>query len=311
MLRSIDLNLLRSLDVLLEECHVTRAAKRLGMSQPALSAQLSRLRAIFDDPLLVASGKTLVPTRRALALQEDLRAHLLGLSGLLSRDTAFDPATARVDFRIAGSDAAHRVIGEPLVAELQQAAPYCRLALVQPSRELIEIDMERGRIALLITAKEVPRTAWRREKLVSESFRTVMRADHPLARSDLTIDAFCAARHLLVAPSGNPFEGKIDAVLAGMGRSRRIAVSVQSFLLVPGMLRATDMIATMPSKLAHSFSDHYAVRTPPIETPGFDVFMVWHPNTDHEPAHAWLRERLRAIVAGLRHDEMPVDLEVG
>lgn len=297
-MRSVDLNLLRSLEVLLEERHVTRAARRLGISQPALSAQLARLRDLFEDPLLVPEGKRLVPTRRARGLQAGLSAHLSGLAGLLAAEQDFDPAVDAVEFQIAASDVIQRAVGAPLAARLLEAAPHCRMALRQPDAARLDEQMRRGEISLVIGPDTLTRgPGWRRERLFTQRFVTVMRRDHPLAPGPLTLDAFCAARHLMVSPTGGGFDGLVDQVLAARGLSRRVVLSVQDFLMIPSLLRDTDLIVTTPDALAASLPDGFHITAPPVEIPGFGIFMAWRPDAALEPALDWLRGAVRTICA--------------
>jgi len=295
-----DLNLLRSLDVLLEENHVTRAARRLGLSQPALSAQLARLRDVFGDPLLVASGKKLVPTQRALALKGELRVHLRALDGLVARGTTFDPATTTTTFHVAASDAIQTIVGARLARLVMREAPRARFAMVQPLRERLERDLETGSVSLVLGPRDSMHPSWRQRLLYHETFVTIMRMAHPLAGRPLSLDDYCAARHLLVSTSGGGFVGLVDEVLAARQCRRDVAVSVQDFLLVAAMLRDTDLIATVPARLAQGLSDEFSATPPPIELQGFDVVMAWHPVAHKQPDSAWLRDLAVKACALLR-----------
>ncbi|MBV8123705.1 MAG: LysR family transcriptional regulator [Burkholderiaceae bacterium] len=295
----LDLNLLVSLDVLLAECHVTRAAGRLGLSQPALSAQLRQLREAFSDPLLLPGPRGMTPTARALALKEPLRELLAGIHGLVSTDQAFDPGTAQQVFRVAATDSIHSSISTPLAARLTTRAPHCRLAMQRSDLQTLPEQLASGELDLaLLTSQSMPATLHAR-KLYDEDFLCVMRLGHPAAARPLDLATFCALAHVLVSPSGGGFVGAVDAALQALGRSRQVQVSVNSFLLVPGLITNTDLIATVPARLAQHWAAQLAVVSAPLEVPGFSVFMAWHPRAHADPAQVWLRETLRQAVSAV------------
>lgn len=294
-LNRIDLNLLVSLDVLLSESNVTRAAQRLSLSQPALSAQLNQLRALFSDPLLLPAARGMIPTARALELQAPLRDLLGQVNALVAAHQPFDPATAKNSFRIVATDAIQTALCAPLAARLQRLAPQARLALLLPDRLKLAEQLATGEIDLaLITPQAMPESLKAR-LLYRESFLCVMRRDHPAATARrFDLDAFCALDHVLVSPSGGGFVGAVDETLAALGRSRRVAVSVISFLMVPALVAASDLICTVPARLAARWDGTLAVLKPPCDVAGFEVHMGWHPRSHADPALVWLREQLLA-----------------
>ncbi|GAA5174930.1 LysR family transcriptional regulator [Niveibacterium umoris] len=290
----LDLNLLVSLDVLLAERNVTRAGQRLGLSQPALSAQLKQLREAFADPLLIPAARGMTPTARAEALRAPLRQLLGELQGLVASGRRFDPATAQQTFRIVASDAIHNAASAPLAARLAREAPGCRLALMAADlRGVVEL-MAAGEIDLMLAARPSMPAALHARPLYDEQFLCVMRREHPAAAEPLDLDRFCALDHVLVSPSGGGFHGTVDEALAALGRSRRVAISVNSFMLVPAVLAGSDLIATVPARLARAWGQTLAVLAPPCDVAGFSVLMGWHPRAHADPAQLWLREALSA-----------------
>ena len=294
----LDLNLLVSLDALLAERHVTRAAARLGLSQPALSAQLRQLRDAFGDPLLVptpARGMTL--TARAEALREPLRELLAGIHGLLASGRRFDPLMARERFRIAATDAIHSIATTPLASRLQELAPHCQVAMQAADLRDIAEQLATGELDLLLHTPGAIPPALHARKLYDESFLCVLRREHPAAQRPLDLDTFCALSHAMVSPAGGGFAGAVDDALEALGRRRSVQVSLHSFLLVPALVESSDLVATVPARLARRWGARLAVLAPPCEVPGFSVAMAWHPRAHADPARMWLREVLRELVS--------------
>lgn len=289
-----DIGLLLSLDVLLAERNVSRAAIRLGLSQPALSAQLARLREMFGDPLLVATGRGMVPTPRAEALREPLHNLLERLLSLVREQVPFDPATATDTFRIAASDFLHRALSLPCA--IARDAPHVRVALMAFDAQRASAQLESGEVDLLIASERLtPKTA-RARRLFDEDMVFVQRRGHPRGTGPLTLEAFCALDHVLVSPEGGGFHGAADDALAALGMARRVVASLPSFLLVPGMVGKTDLVAVVPRCLTVMFPDMFEVAEAPIDLPGFTVYASWHQRRQIDAAHVWLREKVRAAV---------------
>ena len=298
-LRSIDLNLLVSLDVLLSERNVTRAAEKLEISQSALSTQLAKLRDIFGDPLLIPQARGMIPTQRALTLTTPLKQFLAQAQSLVSEQSHFDPAIATDTFRIATTGALHFVLCVPLAKMLREQAPNVKLALYQLDRKAIGSQIEQGEIDLVLSSPGFLNPQWRARHLIHDEFVTVLRKHHPAAERAHELDTFCRLDHLLVSPSAGSFHGVIDDILAAMGRSRRVVMSVQNFLVVPYILETTDLIATLPARLSRSFPNSLRVITPPITIGGFEVHSAWHPRSQSDLAHQWLRLKLEEVAQQL------------
>lgn len=297
-LERFDLNLLRSLDVLLVERNVTRAAARLHLSQPALSSQLKQLRVLFNDPLLVPSGpRGMLPTPRALALQESLRDYLAQLTALVVEQKGFDPAASARTWRISAADSALSVVAPGLLRRMQAFAPSCRLALLPSSQRHLPELLSSNEIDLLLAPSTSMPEPLKCRELYRESFVCVLRKGHPLARKSLSLDSFCEMPHALASPSGGGFEGIVDEMLAQVGRRRHVMVSTSSFQLLPALVEASDLVATVPHRVARLWANRVALLPPPLEVEGFSMQMGWHPRNHADPGLRWLREQILDVVA--------------
>ncbi len=291
---NLDLNLLVALDVLLAERNVTRAAKRLNLSQPALSAQLARLRDVFGDPLLVPAQRGMLPTQRALDLQEPLRRALDEVRGVLAAGAGFDPAAASLTARIAASDYTQQAVLLPLVLDLARDAPGIGFAFRTIDAANLVAQMERGEVDLALMTPETAPERLRMRVLFDERYVAIVRRDHPAVGEHLDLDTFCTLDHVVVSPQGGGFVGPADVALAAHGRARRVAISAPGFLIVPEIVAKSEMIALVPERMARRDDPRFRVLEPPLPVPGFSIAMVWHGRTDAHPAHRWLRARLAA-----------------
>jgi DNA-binding transcriptional LysR family regulator len=301
-LHRIDLNLLVSLDTLLAEQNVTHAARRLSMSQPALSAQLRQLRSVFGDPLLIPAARGMTPTLRALELQAPLRELLASVNRLMTGQQAFDPATATDTFRIAATDSIQAAVCVPLVAKLRRSAPHTRMALLPADRPRLGEQMASGEIDLVLGAAAGLPDAVKARPLYEEGFLCLLRRGHPLGARPLDLDTFCQLEHVLVSPAGGGFSGAVDEALARLGRARRVVASLTSFLVTPALIARSDMICTVPARLARAAGDAVMVVAPPCEVGSFTVQMGWHARTDSDPAQKWLRQQ---VLESLENPDSP------
>jgi DNA-binding transcriptional LysR family regulator len=301
-LNGADLNLLVSLDALIEEGNVTKAAARLNVSQPALSAQLARLRDIFRDPLLVPSktGRGMIPTARALELRGPLRGALKDLESVVKRPPVFDPLTVERTFAIATSDLLTAVLGEGLIARVQKVAgPGVRVSFRSQNPDLIADQLEHGQIDLAIGDERNAQYGMKSIKLFDDHFFMAQRRGHPRGTKPLDLDTYCSLSHVLVSNAGSgSFRGKIDEQLEEIGRRRRVVLSVHQFILVPMFLRITDHVATLPERFLDRFNDDLDRYELPFKSRGFTVSASWHPRNEADPAHIWLRGELIAVAAG-------------
>jgi DNA-binding transcriptional LysR family regulator len=306
-LGAIDLNLLMSLDALIEEANVTRAAARLNISQPALSAQLTRLRHIFGDPLLVPSetGRGMTPTTRALALKEPLHATLRDLEALVRRSAVFDPLTAERAFTIAANDNAIVMVGLELIDRIRRAAgPGIRLAFSGPPLDQATTRLERGELDLLIGSERSIPAGMKASKLFTDRYLMAQRRGHPRGCNAPTLDDYCRLEHVLVSSSGQSFHGFIDDKLKALGVRRSVAVSVHQYNLAPMVVASSDYVCTLPERFLLQFADRLDSFELPFETQTFGLLAAWHPRSQADSAHMWLREQLSDIVRALDGDSL-------
>ncbi|MBA7856037.1 LysR family transcriptional regulator [Enterobacter sp. RHBSTW-00901] len=289
-LRTLDLNLLKTLDALLDERSVTRTAARLALTQPAVSGMLNRLRDYFDDPLFVRAPHGIVPTTRAEELAAPVKRILADIDVLL-QPVSFDPITANLTFTLAATDYALRAVVVPFIAALKVQAPSIRVRVVPVEPDRLVAQLEQGKIDLALLTPHTTPDELHSRALYDERYVCMMRADHPDAGKPLTPDRFCALEHVLVSYEGEGFHGVTDDALAKMGRKRHVGLSVSSFLVLPDVLAISDMIAVVPERMAENRTGIFVCDTP-VAVQGFTKSMAWHGRTHRNPAQAWLRRVL-------------------
>jgi DNA-binding transcriptional LysR family regulator len=302
---TLDLNLLRVFDAVMTEQNLTRAANQLAMTQPAVSNALKRLRDTLDDDLLVRTSHGMKPTPRAEELWPAVRDALAGLQAALTPEN-IQISDARSTFRIAMADSTASLLLPSLMRTIKREAPGLSIRMSslttrdpRPMLQQHEIDLAVGSfpgIATQLSAGQHPLLTLRHQHLYSGRHVCVMRRAHPLAEGELTLDKYCAADHALVSFSGHP-SGLIDEVLANMGRSRRICLTVNQFFTVGRVVAQSDLISVMPHHLLSSTGvDHVLIEKElPFALPALSVDMLWHERDNRSGAHKWLRDKLAAI----------------
>jgi len=298
----IDLNLLVVLDALLAERNVTRAAKRIGLSQSATSHALSRLRILFDDPLLVRGLGGMAPTPRAEALHVPIRDALAQLATAVGRAPRFDPQHSRRSFTVATGDYGAFVLAPRILELLAEEAPEVNLRVTN-STGLEGIERGDFDVALLPPTNGRDPSGVRSQVMFEERFVCVLREGHRFARGKLTLDRFCSTGHVLVAPGGTA-TGPVDEALARLGRSRRIVLTVPHFLVAPYIVARTDHVLTLPARVANSLAAQYGlvVREPPLPVRGFEFAMIWHARLEADPGATWFRELLLRASGARKRD---------
>lgn len=293
-----DLNLLRDLDVLLTERHVTRAAKKLGISQSAASARLRKLREAFGDPLLVDARPLMLLTERAQALASPVRQALASLSESLAQLAEFDPRTSRRRLVLIGADVVEALAVPALLSAFAREAPLMTLEVERPGPDLLT-RLGAGKVDLAFVPRFQATPSLRSMHLSEDGFVVLMRAGHPAAKGPLTLKTFLAYPHVLVAPIGAP-GSYVDDALAKLGKSRRVVAVVRHFLAAPVIVARSDALLTCPASVARAFSGllPLAEARPPIELPPYDIVAVWHERSHHDPAHVFLRRLARDLLSG-------------
>ena len=305
--RTLDLNLLRVFDEVMSERSLTRAAHKLAITQPAASNALRRFREVTGDELIQRRGQEMVPTPRALALWPTVREALRQLETALTPGT-FQPEVASNTFVLAMADATAAELMPGLIALLDQQAPGVSMRVVplttrDPRRLLDEqgADLAIGYFPAVFAdlsarAQAGEPVAFTHQRLYSGEYVCVMRRGHPLAGEPLSLDRYCAARHLLVSFSGRPF-GFIDEALALLGRERRIVLTVNQFFTAGKVVAHSDLLTVLPRHFVKvtGIAEELVLRELPFAVPTVHVDTLWHHRQQRDPAHTWLRERVASL----------------
>lgn len=316
-LQQVDLNLLVHLDVLLQEKNVTRAAEQLGVTQPAMSNILRRLRGLFGDPLLVRSSDGMSATEYALELQPRIREILEDISQLLEPRSEFRPYSTSRIFRIMSSDYAEATLVPRLVKALRSEAPNVVLDFLTPS-DVSYRDIEQGRVDLAINRfNEVPQS-FHQVLIWKDTFSCLLSADSPYVER-FNLKNYLTAQHIWVSKTGmgvgfgvNPDKsgglGLIDQALERLGQKRQISVFTRHYQMPALLMANKDLIATLPTRVARLQADnhHIVLKEPPFFIPEFELTMAWSPLLQHHPAHRWLRQLIMHVARQMMGEEQAV-----
>ena len=292
-----DLNLLVTLDVLLAEGNVTRAANRLRLSPSAMSRALARLRGTTGDPLLVRAGRGLVPTPRALELRSRVSQLVQEADAVLRPAEKLDLNQLVRTFTLRTSEGFVENFGPDLIARVSKEAPGVRLCFMQkPNKDSTplrdgSVHLETG-VVEMTTAPEL-----RVQALFRDRYIGVVRNGHPLSKGKITPSLYAAGRHISVSREGLE-KGPIDEALRPLGLEREIVTIVGGFSTALGLARASDLIASVPERHTGNLRAGMHSFPLPVSTPEFTVSLLWHPRLDADPAHRWLRDCLRDVCVG-------------
>jgi DNA-binding transcriptional LysR family regulator len=300
----IDLNLLVHLDALLKERSVTRAAARVGIGQSAMSHNLARLRELFGDELLTRGSEGMRLTPRAVALLEPARTMLAQVEALVSRDQAFDPATAVRTFRFGLPDSMEILIMPALLARMREVAPgiHLRLYNFDASRLLDDLDADEMDLAIGYEAFQPGQFHHKRRKLFTETYLCMFNAEKTGVAPPISLEDFVRLPHVLTSlRPGRSVRGIVDDALEKLGLRRSIALTTPRFLTVPSLVARAPVIVTMQARLARRFAAEFGLSLSPlpVELREVTVSLLWHASYDNDPAHTWLREQVVQLAAEL------------
>lgn len=303
-LRGADLPLLISLNVLLEECNVTRAAARLNLSQPALSAQLSRLRVLFGDQLLVPaeSGRGLAPTPFAMKLHRRLQPALAALTtAVRPRSEEFDPSQAVRTLNLVANNTAAAVILPGLARQVRSLGNReLRLTLAEPDGRELAGRLERGEVDLCFGAACHLPPGLLSNELATTPYVLVQRNGHARGRAPVTLDEYCSLDHVNVAPDGS-LHGALDEQLYRLGHSRHALVAVRDYSAIGAIVAINDLVCTIPAFLAPLMPPAVDVVDLAFPFLTYTLCMAWHPSSDDDPGLSWLRAQVRAAGTAAIH----------
>jgi DNA-binding transcriptional LysR family regulator len=297
-LRNVDLNLLHALYALLEERHVSHAAKRSFLSQPAMSRALDRLRETFGDPLLVRTGRVYERTPRGERVLRELES-IMGRLAAMVQGEEFYPARSQERFRVAMTDHGSTILLPALLERVRKAAPHARLEISAWSTQAYE-DVVAGRIDLALSAEAVPPTL-ESEVIFNLDFVCLVGSTQPVRKRRFTLKQYLQLPHALVETLGGQ-QTMVDRPLAQLGVKRRVALRLPFFLPAIFAIVKTDLVLTVPRKLAKITGPLAGLRVvePPREIKAFPYFIAWHSRLSTEPAHAWFRDQVRAAARSIR-----------
>ena len=299
-LNRLDLNLLVAFDALLTERSVTRAGKRIGLGQSAMSHNLARLRTLFGDELLTRSTEGMRPTPRAMALADSVRLTLAQIQSTVLQSEAFEPATADRVFRIGLADSIEVAVIPGLIERLQASAPGVSLRLRSTNRMSILEELDTGTLDLGIGVFSQGQTHHKRRQLYTESFLCLFSPKQLDLTPPISLQDYLHWPHVLTSLADDA-RGAVDEALTKSKLKRSIVMTTPGFLAVPFVVRRARVITTMPSRLARYFSEAFGLITSPvpIDLPSFTISLLWHESFDHDPGHQWLRQ----AVAGLAPED--------
>jgi DNA-binding transcriptional LysR family regulator len=307
----IDLNLLLVFEAVLETKSTTLAAAHLGLTQSAVSNALNRLRSALGDPLFVRTSEGMLPTPRATEISLPVKDSIERIRTTLGHATEFEAACSDRTFRIYMTDVGQMVLLPPVLAEIMAEAPRVKIETVQATTlRQREVAMSSGEVDLAVGYFEDFEGPFHGQSLFREHYVCVVRADHPLVGDELTLQQFVAMRHAVYHPSGGGHaqqEQAIDAAIMSHGVRRHVTLRATHFLGFARMLRSTDIITTLPNRLAAACAALTPLRilTPPVEIPTFEVGQYWHKRFHLDPGNRWLRRLFARHHAALGPNDQP------
>jgi DNA-binding transcriptional LysR family regulator len=298
-LSKLDLNLLVVLHALLAQRSVTRAAVHLGLTQPAVSNALARLRDALADPLLVRTPRGMIPTARALALETPLAHALAQLCTAIGEGVGFDPKTTRREFVVAATDYVQFVLLSELCERLRREAPHVTLHVraITPASPVAEL--ESGEVDLVLCGVETTQKGLARRSLFHDRVVCLLAADHPRAREPLTLARYLDLKHIEVLPTGGV--GLADEVLERLGKRRSVVLTLPQFMVAPFVVQRSDHCFTLAERIARPLAKLLPLRVHalPFELPQITIWQYWHQREKADAAHVWLRRTIAEVAVAL------------
>lgn len=294
-IRGLDIGMLRTFDALMREKNVSRAAARLFLSQPAVSASLNRLREVFGDPLFTRTAHGVVPTERAHALAPQVAKVLADLAALLEADRPFEPGSSNRIFRIAGSDHASRMLLPALSRRLIALGSSIRIVWVPPGTGPLAEQLRKGELDLAVVARIQPPRDMQTQVLYEDRYVYVMRREHPRAAEAVTLDSFCEIPQVFLGYGTSMLDDLIDETLAKGGRQRLAQIAVTSFGQIVHHLRHSDHAAVLGRRVALQFAGELHVQPLPFDLPGYQSLVCWDARSSSDRGIQWLKDQVAAI----------------
>ena len=294
--KAFDRGLLRTVEALLRAGKLNRVADMVAMSAPIAAFALAKLRETIGDPLLIPTAAGVELTERAKRLAAPLRELLGRIIEILPRPELFDPAFCETAFAVACTDYAGFVLGPKLAASFSERAPRARLELVTLRSSAVARELEGGAFDLVIASGLRESARVRVERLFAERWRVVARKGHPRVAKQFSARAYASESHVVVKP-GDAQLARIDPALTDPGRKRSAGVTVPHFLLVAEIVAQSDLVATLPERVARAGDGRVQVLAPPVKLAGFAVQQAWHVQRDEDPTHLWLRGLVADVAA--------------
>jgi DNA-binding transcriptional LysR family regulator len=296
-LSRVDLNLFTVFEAIYDEGSVTRASHKLNLTQPAISHALGRLRTLFNDPLFVRQGQSMVSTPRARSLIESVRRALRGLELTLSGQELFDPLTSTKQFNLALRDVLEANILPPLMLNVQKEAPQIGVAAVHVDRREIESELAAGTLDAAIDVLLPLSGEIRHAQIVRDPVVVVVRKGHPAIKRKVDLETYLQQDHILTS-SRRKGPGLADFELSRLGLQRRVRLRCQHYYAACRVVSKTDLVLTMPERYARIVNQHFDNRILPfpVEMPSLDVYLYWHANVENDPANRWFRMQVMRSV---------------
>ena len=291
-LNKVDLNLFIVFDAIYTEANLTRAGQIVGITQPAVSNALARLRETFNDPLFVRTAQGMVPTPMAQNIIGPVRNALQLLRVSVQESRTFNPLQANKTFRISMTDLTEAVVLPPLFQRLRRLAPNVKIESMLAKRRKTTKELAAGRLDFAMDAPLNTDPQVRHVKLLEDRYVCAMRRGHPLAKDKLSVEEYLSLSHIHISSRRSGL-GMVDLALGKMGQQRKIALRSQHYMMATQVIQQTDMAVTVPERFARRH-DLYQVPLP-VDIPPLETHIYWHESTDQDPANRWMREQMIEI----------------